>query len=455
MALAVHEKWTSRWGFLFAAMGTAIGLGNLWRFPFIAGQYGGGAFVLVYLGFVFLLCMPIMIGELMIGRLGGGSALGSMRRLIAQAKASALWQAIGWLSLLIPFVGLSYYSVVAGWAFFYGAEAALGDFSGLDGTGSAALFARFTAQPAMMLLVHSLFMAATIFIVGRGVAAGIESAAKRLMPALFILLLGLVIYNIFAGGFGEAFAFLFTPDFGKLSRAGVMAAMGQAFFSVAIGAGAMMVFGAYLGPRESLPRSAAIIIGADTAIALLAGLAIFPILFANDLALASGPPLIFITLPVGFGQMPGGQGVGLVFFVLLFFAAFTTAIGMLEPVVCWLEERLSWRRGALSLMAGGAAWALGVLPLLSYNLLQDLRPLAFMKALAAKSIFESFDFVIATLLLPVNGLLIALFAGWVIARQQSVNELRLGKTSYGYWRIAVRVLAPIAVLAILWHGLND
>lgn len=455
MALGVtHEKWSSRWGFLFAAMGVAVGLGNLWRFPFIAGENGGGAFVLAYIGFVFLLCMPIMVGELVLGRLGGESAVGSMRNLIAKRKASTAWGAIGWLSLIIPFLGLSYYSVVAGWAFFYGYEAAVGDFGGLDANASAAIFNGLIARPHLMLLVHTAFIAATVYVVGRGVKAGIEAASKILMPTLFILLLVLVIYGAVAGDVARALEFLLVPDFSKLTPTALMAAMGQAFFSVAIGVGAMITYGAYLNPGESLPRSAAIICTADTLVALLAGLAIFPIVFGSGLDPVSGPPLIFITLPVGFGQMPGGQVLGFIFFLLLFFAAFTTSIGMLEPVVSWLQEKIKGTRLKLAAIAGGAAWAVGILPLLSFNMLGDVRPFALLAPLADKSIFDSFDFIVSTLLLPINGLLIALFAGWIILKSDFIGEVRAGDILLKYWRFALKVIAPISVLAILWNGLG-
>lgn len=453
MASSVHEKWSSRWGFIFAAMGVAVGLGNLWRFPFIAGENGGGAFVLVYLFFVFLLCLPIMVGELLLGRLGGESAVGSMRALVSRHGSSKLWNAIGWLSILIPFAGLSYYAVVAGWAFFYGAKGAFGAFEGLDGPGSETLFGSLIAQPELMLLLHTIFITLNIFIVGRGVKAGVEAASKLLMPALFGLLLILVAYGAWAGNFAQAFDFLLVPDFSKLTAKGLMAAMGQAFFSVAIGVGAMITYGAYLKDETNLTKSAAVICSADTVVALLAGFAIFPIVFANDLALTGGPPLIFITLPIGFGAMPGGQILGFVFFLLLFFAAFTSSLGMLEPVVSWLEERIGGSRLKLAFIAGGAAWAVGLLPLLSYNLLSDVRPLSWITALADKSIFDSFDFIISTLLLPINGLLIALFAGWIISKQESQLHLGMGNALYKYWHLALRVFAPIAVLAILWNGL--
>lgn len=448
-----RKSWSSRWGFLFAAMGVAIGLGNLWRFPYIAGEYGGGAFVLVYIAFVFFICMPIMIGELTIGRLGGESAVGSIRRLITGAKANGAWRTIGWLSVIIPFIGLSYYSVVAGWAFFYGVEAAQGSFTGLDGASSAALFDMLMSRPALMIAVHGAFMAVTIFIVARGIKGGIETASKILMPTLFGLLLVLVVYNIFAGGFGRAVTFLFTPDFSKLTFPGVMAALGQAFFSVAVGVGAMITYGAYLDGKESLPQSALIIVASDTCVALLAGLAIFPILFANGLEPTSGPPLIFITLPVGFGQIFGGQYLGLLFFVLLLFAALTTSIGMLEPVVSWLEEKLAWPRWSLALLAGAGAWAFGLLPLLSFNVLSDVHPVPFVERMANFSIFDTVDFMISSLLLPFNGLLIALFAGWILTKAQTRAQTGLGGLPYFGWRFVVRFAAPAAVIVILWNGL--
>ncbi len=446
-----NREWSSRWGFMLAAVGVAIGLGNLWRFPFIAGENGGGAFVLIYIIFVAVISFPIMAGELVIGKLGGASAVESMRRLTSDLQVSKFWSSIGWMSVLAPFVGLSYYAIVAGWSFYYIYAGASGQFSGLTAETSGALFGEFQNRIGLMSLVHFTFIAITVWIVGRGIKGGIEWATKLMMPLLFILLMILVVYGAFTEGFGRAVDFLFYPDFSQLNSKGVLMAMGQAFFSVAIGVGAMITYGAYLKSKTSLPRAAAFICTADTVVAVLAGLAIFPIVFSAGLSPAEGPELIFVTLPIGFGEMPGGQIIGPLFFILLFFAALTSSIGMLEPVVSWLEEKLTdMPRLGVAAIAGGAAGVLGLPSLFSFNILNDVRPMALIDGLADKSIFGTVDFAVSSIILPLNALLITLFAGWILKSKLTREILTFRKEGgYRYWQIIVRYLAPIAILIVL------
>lgn len=445
-----HETWTSRTAFLAAAVGAAVGLGNLWRFPYVAGENGGGAFILLYIGFVFLLGVPIMAAEMVIGRRGHNSAVTSMTRLVEGERLSPAWKAIGWLSLLIPFVGLSYYSVVAGWMIDYVWVALTRSFGAFTSESAGAMFAARTGDTARQVILHAAFIAVTVAIVSRGVNRGIEAAAKIMMPGLFILLVGLVIYNTAALGIGSAVTFLFTPDFSRLTTESVLMALGQAFFSIAIGVGVIMTYSAYLPRNISLPGSAALICGADTFVALLGGLAIFPIVFAYGLDAGAGPGLIFVTLPVAFGQMPGGQIVGAAFFLLLFCAAFTTAIGMLEPMVSWLEEKTSHNRPRMTVTAGVVAWAIGLPSVLSFNALADFHPLAWFNGLADKTSFDILDFLIANFLLPLNALLIALFVGWALSREASVDELGIGEgLRYRGWRAVVAVLGPVAIVGIM------
>ncbi len=447
----VHESWTSRFGFLFATIGTAVGLGNLWRFPYITGVNGGGAFVLVYIICILLLGIPLMMSELLLGRRGGQSGVNTMRKLARDENASPFWQVIGWMMVLIPLFGISYYSVVAGWGLAYVFESALGNFASIDGNNSSEIFDTLTADPLRMAFWHAAFMGITIFIVSRGVSEGIEKAAKIMMPALFIILIILVGYAAVAADFSAGFKFLFDFDLSKVTGEVVLMAMGQAFFSLAISVGVMMTYGAYLSKDVSIGNSVCVIAFADTCVALLAGLAIFPIVFASGLQPGEGPGLIFVTMPVAFGQMPAGIIFGTLFFILLCFAAITTGIGMLEPAVSWLLEKQELKRSTITIMLGGICWLVGLASVFSFNIWSDFRPLGFIDKFADKNFFDMLDFSIAHLFIPLGGLLIALFTGWVMARSSTLDELGLEDGFiYKLWRFLVRYIAPVAVLSILY-----
>jgi len=445
-----HEVWSSRRAFLMASIGAAVGLGNIWRFPYIAGENGGGGFVLLYIGFVFLLGLPIMIGEMIIGRRGQQSAVGSMNLLVKQGDRSAFWKIIGWLSILIPLIGLSYYSVVAAWAL---------DYLSLSVSGSLAAFTPDTAQqnfelqigqPVRQGLLHAAFIGMTVVVVARGLHGGIEIISKVMIPSLFAILVLMVGYNLFQADFSQAFEFLFRPDFSRLDGDAVLMALGQALFSLAIGVGVLMTYSAYLPKQLSLPAAAGTICVGDTFVAILAGLAIFPIVFQYGLSPSEGPGLIFVTLPVAFAQMPGGMIVAAFFFLLLFFAAYTTAVGMLEPMVSWLVERFNVRRSVLAVLAGLAVWLLGVASVLSFSVLSDVYPMDFVSAMQGKTFFDVVDFTIANILLPINALLIALFAGWSLDKLAVSQELGVTDGPWlMYWRFAVRYLVPVALTLIM------
>lgn len=449
-----HQNWSSKGGFLLASIGVAVGLGNLWRFPFVAGENGGAVFVVIYLGVVALIGVPLIAAELVIGRRGGLSAIGSMGKLVREKGASPFWKLIGVLSLLVPFFGLTYYSVVAGWTIDYTVQALFGGFDGFDADMSRQSHKALEASPWRMLLSFTAFIAVSVYVVSRGLKKGLEPATKFMLPALFVLLLILVVYALSAGDAARALEFLFAPDFSKVTPKVVFMALGQAFFSLAIGVGAMITYAAYVPKETDLARSAGLIAGADTVVALLAGLAIFPIVFAAGLAQDSGPDLLFVAMPVAFGNMPGGLFFAPLFFLLLFFAAFTSSIGMLEPVVAWAEERRGWNRPWATIVVGGLAWFVGLSAILSYNVWQDVRPLGLLPVFEDFNIFRTIDFFVANVMLPVNGLLIALFTGWVLSRQEVRAELALaGDWIFRFFHIAVRYLAPPAILLVLLAGL--
>lgn len=438
---------------MLATIGGAVGLGNLWRFPYIAGEYGGGAFVLIYLAFVFFLGVPLMAGEMLLGRRGHRSPVSSIAALVRAEDASFAWRAIGWISLLVPFLGLSYYAVVAAWAIDYLYLAGADAFHGFDALASQQNFAARIDSPVYQASLHALFVAMTVLVVARGVNRGIERASRILMPALFGVILLLVVYGMVSGDFAAAWSFLFNPDFSEITGESFLVALGQALFSLGIGVGLMITYASYMPREYSLRTSATVVCIGDTVAAVLAGFAIFPIVFASGLDPAEGPGLIFVTLPIAFGNMPGGQLVGVLFFILLLFAAFTSALGMLEPVVAWLEEKWPGARPRLALLAGIAVWVVGLGSVLSFSTLRDFQPLALIGI--ERNFFGIADFTVANVLAPVNALLIALFAGWVLREQVLRDEFGTdGALWRRYWRFANRWLAPAALLIVLVDLLN-
>ncbi|MBK5964424.1 sodium-dependent transporter [Thiocystis minor] len=445
---SIHGMWSTRMAFILAATGSAVGLGNIWRFPYTAGEYGGGAFVLVYLLCVAAIGIPIMMAEIMLGRRGRQSPINTMRLLATQEGRSPAWQLLGWMGIVAGFLILSFYSVVAGWTLSYVFRAAGGAFVGVDAETVSQMFGQFIADPEALLAWHTIFMVMSVAVVARGVANGLESAVRFMMPALFLLLVAMVGYAMTSGHFVEGATYLFRPDFSKLGTEGILSAMGQAFFSLSLGMGAIMVYGSYLNSRASIASSVVIIAGTDTLVALLAGLAIFPLVFANDLAPQLGSGMVFKVLPIAFGQMPGGQFFGTLFFLLLVFAAWTSAISLLEPMVAWLVENRGFTRVRAAMLAGVAVWLLGIGSLLSLNLWSDL-------TLFGMGFMDLCEFVAANVMLPLGGVLIAIFAGWMLARSSSTDELRLGDgIGYRLWRLLIRYVAPIAVAIVLLNAIG-
>ena len=449
-----HPMWSSRLAFILAASGSAVGLGNIWKFPYITGENGGAAFVLVYLLCIAIVGIPIMIAEVMIGRRGGGSPLMSMRRLLAENRLSARWQWVGAMGMLASFLILSFYSVIGGWALSYVGNSAAGAFNGASTEQIGALFGNLLSDPGSLLLWHSLFMLLVIMIVARGIRSGMEKAINILMPMLFVLLLVMVGYAMNTDQFAAGFSFLFNPDFSKLTTDGVLTALGHAFFTLSLGMGVMMAYGSYLPKQVSIVKTAVTVSVLDTLVALLAGLAIFPLVFANGLEPGAGPGLIFQTLPLAFSQMPGGVLFGTLFFVLLVVAAVTSAISLLEPAVEWLEERGGLSRFGSTLIAGCAVWLLGIVTVLSFNLWADVTPLAMFERFEGKTLFDLLDFATANLMMPLGGLLVALFVGWKLPMQLSQSELALSNPlQFKAFLWVLRYLTPAAVLVVFVYNL--
>ncbi len=448
-------SWSSRLIFLLAAVGASVGLGNFWRFTYLAGTSGGGAFVLVYLAAVSLIAVPILMAELLVGRRGGREPVGAMAAVADESGRSREWGRLGALGIVAAFLILSYYSVIAGWALSYVLPTLTGAFSGAPAPEVSAHFDALLADPLALIGWHTAFMALTVAIVAPGLRSGIERAISIMMPALFVMLLVLVGYALIAGDVARGLAFLFRPDLGKVDGAMVLAAVGQAFFSIGVGMGMMMTYGAYLAKDVSITRSAFIIAGTDTLVAVLAGVAIFPLVFANGLDPGQGPGLVFVTLPIAFGAMPGGSVFGGVFFVLLVFAALTSAIASMEPATLWASERFGWRRAPTAIATGIAAWIVGLGTVLSFNAWRGWHPLGAFEHYAGRTFYDLLDYATSTLMMPVSALLLALFVGWRMRPDAASDELGLGTgVHFGVWRtLLLRWLVPAAILAILISGL--
>ncbi len=439
---SLHGHWSSRMAFILAVTGSAVGLGNIWKFPYIAGQNGGGAFVLVYLICVIVIGMPVMMSEILIGRRGRRNPVATMELLGREEGSTPNWRLVGMMGVVAGILILSYYSVIAGWTLAYIVKSGSGVFAGASAEAVGAEFAGFVGRWELVSLCHTLFMGLTVFVVARGVERGIEQAVRFMVPALLLLMLLLLGYSINSGYFGHGIEFMFTPDFDRLTWGSVLAALGQAFFTLSIGMGAVMAYGAYLPEETSITGASAAVVTADTAIAMLAGLAIFPLVFANDLNPADGPGLVFDTLPLAFGQMPGGVFFSTIFFILLSFAAWTSAIGLMEPAVAWLMEHHNRTRAQAAVIVGTTIWILGFGSVLSFNLLSDVTFLA-------GTIFDNVDYLTSNIMLPLGGLLIAVFAGWVMCRNSTADELGGAGRTYSAWRILSRFVAPLGILFVL------
>ena len=450
---AQHGLWSSRLAFILAATGSAVGLGNIWKFPYVTGENGGGAFVLVYLLCIAVVGIPIMMAEVMIGRRGGRSPVKSLSLIAEHDRLKPAWKLVGAIGILAGFLILSFYSVIGGWAISYVGTTASGQLAGQSADAVGAIFSGLLSDPTKLLAWHTLFMAMVMVVVVRGVRSGLERAVSILMPALFVLLLIVVGYAMTTGHFGQAAAFLFQPDFSKLTTSGILVALGHAFFTLSLGMAVMMAYGSYLPKNISIAKTSISVSVIDTGVALLAGLAIFPIVFANGLEPGAGPGLIFQTLPLAFGQMPMGSLFGTLFFVLLIFAAWTSGISLLEPIVEWLEERKGMNRTVSTLGAGFVCWGLGIASILSLNLWSDFAPLGFVPMLEGKTIFDLLDFFTANIMLPLGGLLVALFAGWVMSRQAMERELALSPAMFNLWLITVRFITPVAVAVVFIYNL--
>lgn len=443
--------WGRKGTFVLAATGSAVGLGNIWKFPYIVGENGGGAFVLMYLGFIVLIGVPIMMAEVTLGRHGRSNPIGAVTKIVRQGGASPLWKLIGWSGVLAGFLILSFYSVIAGWTLDYFSASARGQFVGLTGEGAGAAFERLLANPWRLAGWHTAFMGMTVLVVGLGVIRGLETGLRLIMPLLFLLLLVLLAYAASVGDFAAAWRFMFVFDAAGLSWGGASVALGHAFFTLSLAMGAMMAYGSYMPGGDSIGKMVFTVAALDTVVALIAGLAIFPIVFATPgLSASEGPGLIFVSLPVAFGAMPAGIVFGTVFFALMVLAAWSSTISLLEPGVAYVTERFKVSRPQANALIAGGAWLLGIGSVLSFNAWQDV------SVLLGMNVFGFLDFFTQRVMLPLGGLLIALFVGWVVRRELLHHEMKpRSEVLFSTWLWLLKYLCPVALLVILLAGVWD
>lgn len=437
--------WRNRWTFMLATAGSAIGLGNIWKLPYMIGVNGGSAFVLVFIACILFVGIPLMMTEVLLGRRAQQNPLDGIKTLALEAKASPLWKVIGGMGMLTGLLILAFYSVIGGWVLSFILEAAKGSFTEITATQSTANFNKLLASPISLLFWHSVFMCLTMGVVAHGVNSGLEKANNILIPALFAILLILLGYSMSVGNMPAAYDFMFSLDFSKITPVAVLSALGHAFFSLSLGMGSVMVYGSYLQRNVSIARTTIYIALADTMLGLLVGIAIYSLVFANNLAPNAGPGLIFQTLPIAFGHMPGGSLIATLFFMLVAFAAWTSAISLVEPTIAWIVENSKISRKLAATALGLLIWLLGISVVLSFNDWQHI------KIIFGLNIFETLDKLTSTILLPLGGLLMAIFAGYFMRKEHVQEELSLSNRAFKLWRFTNNYISPVAIVAVFLY----
>ncbi|WP_353981133.1 sodium-dependent transporter [Salinicola endophyticus] len=437
------ERWHSRRAFILAVTGAAVGLGNIWRFPYMTGENGGSAFLLLYILFVVVLGLPMMMAEILIGRAGRRSPMQALAYLASEAGVSPHWRWLGLFGALTVFFILSFYSVVSGWSIEYLVDAVNGGFVERTPAQIGSAFDAFLADPLRMTFNHTLFMLLTMSVVAAGVSNGLEKLNNVMMPLLYVILIVLGGYAVTTAGFGAAMAWLFTPNPAAIDLQVVLNAMGHAFFTLAVGACALMAYGAYMPEEQSLPRAVCAVALLDIAVALLSGIAIFSVVFTHGLDPTEGPGLMFVTLPIAFSELPGGQIWLGAFFLLLLVATWTSSINLAEPMVAMLIGA-GWRRGRAALLIGALVWGVGLLSVLSFSTLADVHWIGEMNFFALVST------VPPDIFLPIGGLLIAIFAAWRMLPEAAASALGAPTAGFRLWRGVVRYVSiPLTAVVLL------
>ena len=444
---AGRDSWTGRVGFILATIGSAVGIGSIWKFPYEVGSNGGAGFVLFYLLGLVLIVVPLMLAEFAIGRRGGADAIRSLALVARASDASPLWAGLGLLGAATGFLVLSFYSVIGGWTICYAVDTLRFGLPGGDPHASQARFDALLAEPAWMATCHAVFMVMTGAIVARGIARGIEAACKVLMPVLMVLIVGLAAYSVIEGDLGATLRFLFGLRLDTFTSRAALEALGLGFFSIGVGFALMTTYAAYAGRDIDLREVALVTVVGDTAISLLSGFAVFPIVFANGLDPSSGPGLIFVTLPLAFSRMPAGVLAAIGFYLLLLVAALASAISMLELVAAPLARK-GWSRGSATMLSSLTMWALGLVTVLSFNVWSDWHPLAAVPGLGHANWFEAIDHLTSNVMLPLGGFGLTLFAGWITPNRLLREELGLEREALAVLRVLLRYVVPLAILAV-------
>ncbi|MBN1496721.1 MAG: sodium-dependent transporter [Spirochaetes bacterium] len=439
-----REQWGSKLGFILAAAGSAVGLGNIWKFPYLAGENGGAAFVLVYLVCIVILGLPIMIAEIVIGRHTEKDPVGAFKII-----GTGPWSLVGYLGVAAGFFIMTYYSVVGGWTIGYLVKSLSGALCSITSSAdSEQLFARFIQSPWEMILYHFLFIGATVGVVIFGVAGGIERFSKIIMPVLFILLIILIIRGLTLPGADAGIRFYLNPDFSKITPKVIIEALGQCFFSLSLGMGAMITYGSYLSRKDKILSSSIKIVGIDSIVAILSGLAIFPAVFAVGMTPEKGPGLTFNILPVVFSRMPYGFVFATLFFLLLFIAALTSAISLVQVVVAYVTDEKGWSRARAVLTAGGLIFLLGIPAALSFGTMKDV------KIFFGNTYFDFMDILTSIYMLPIGGLLIAVCLGYKYGLHNTMHELDADTNSFylkEIWAFTIKYISPVILLAIILY----
>ena len=445
-----NKVWKSKATFIFAASGAAIGLANLWRFPYIAIEYGGGAFILVYLMSILFLSLPLMMAEIGLGRYSRSNPITTMASLTRHTGTSRGWVSIGIIGAAGSLILLSFYSVVGGWVLAYTFKSFSGTFAGMEAAGICDYFDDMISDPVTLVVWHSAFMLATGIISAFGIHKGLEISLRVMMPAMMVILLLMLVYAITeTGQFGRTVEFMFRPDFSKLTIDGVIAATGQAFFTLGSGLCSMMTYGAYISKKNKILTTSLTVVGLDTAVAILAGLTIFPIVFAFGLEARSGPGLLFVSMTTAMAQKTFGGLLGGIIFILASLAALSSSIAQMEPAVAWLKEHFSINRFLAAGVIGCLAWSLGLGSVFSFNIWSGADYQWF-----GKSFFNLLVYLTTSLVMPLNGLLIALFAGWKMGRDRMISFLNMTGISFNIWMFSIRIVAPMAIVFILLLSLG-
>ena len=446
------EKWSGRVGFILATIGSAVGLGSIWKFPYEVGQNGGGAFVLFYLLGLLCVVLPLVLAEFAIGRRGEGDAPASIARVAAEGGHGAGWRRLGWLMVATGFAILSYYAVVGGQTLAYFSHALTSGFGGIDAAGTRALFAATVADPVSLCLWQAVFLASAASVVARGIGGGIEAACRILMPVLLVLMLVLVGYAVIQGDVARTASFLLAPRFENFGPHQALEALGLGFFSIGVGLGAMITYAAHVAPGTRLSSAAVITVAGDTAVSFLAGFAVFPLVFAHGLDPAGGTALMFLSLPIAFGRLPFGDIVGAAFFLALFVAALASAIALLELAVEPLIRVSGGSRRRVAWLTGIACWIAGLPSALSFNLWEAARPLAWIPGFADANVMEAVDRITSNLMLPAGGFFVSWLAGRALRDAHLAEVLGLRATGAAVLRVLLRWIVPGLILLFVVVG---